>query len=73
MMVVVPVNAEVDEAQHIADENRRQRRERSEVVTRRNLQLQDQDRDQDRENAVAEGFEAVLADAVGGHWVLEVD
>jgi hypothetical protein len=70
MMVVVPVDAEIDETQHIADENRRQRRECGEVMTGRNLQLQHQDRDQNREDAVAESFEAVLADAVCVHSVL---
>ena len=59
-MVVVPVDAEIDEAQQITQELRHQRFQRGEFDTVRHFQFQHHDGDDDGEHAVAEGFEPVL-------------
>src|SRR3954467_14079285 len=60
VMVVVPVDAEVDEAEHIGGERRRERPQRRPVRAGRQAQLEHHDRDQDGDDAVAEGFEPRL-------------
>jgi hypothetical protein len=60
VMVVVPVDAQEEEAQHVAQEDREQRPEREEVRAVRHLQLQDHDRDQDGDHPVAERLHASL-------------
>src|SRR5258707_93241 len=59
-MVVVPVDAEVHEAQDIGEEDRDLMPDRREVAPLRDVQLEDHDRDHDRDHAVAEGLEPVL-------------
>ena len=62
VVVVVPVDADVDEAQHVAQEDRQQRAAApAQVVAVRHLQLQHHDGDDDGEHAVAEGLEPVLS------------
>ena len=58
--MIVPVDADVDKAQHVAQENGKQRLQRFEIVAVRDLQLQHHDGDDDREHTIAEGFEPVL-------------
>jgi hypothetical protein len=64
MMVIVPVDPHVHEAEDIAEEDRQQRPERRQVLAVRNFQLQHHDRDDDGDHAVAERFEPVLAHAL---------
>jgi hypothetical protein len=61
MMVVVPVNAYVDEAQHIAQKYRDQRLKDVEALAMRHLQLQNHDGNDDGDHAIAECFEPALA------------
>ena len=60
VVVVVPVDAQVHEAQHVAQEERRERTQRIEVGPVRDPQLEHHDRDDDGDDAVAEGFHASL-------------
>jgi hypothetical protein len=60
VVVVVPVDADVDEAQHVTEEHRPQRRQRRDAGAVRHFQLQHHDGDQDGDRAVAESFEALL-------------
>src|SRR6266567_7220657 len=60
MVVVVPVDADIHEAQDVGEQGRSNRRECGEVRAVRRLQLQDHDRDDDSDHAVAERFEPAL-------------
>ena len=60
VVMVVPVDADVDEAQHVAQEHREQRLQRGQIGAVRHLQFQHHDGDDDGEHAVAEGFQPVL-------------
>ena len=57
MVMVVPVNADVDETQDVAEEDGQDRFQFGEVGPVRDFQFQHHDSDDDREDAVAEGFE----------------
>src|ERR1041385_8898182 len=61
-MVVVPVDANVDETEHIAEEFRQDRQEVGELrALRGRFQLEHHYGDDDREHAIAECFEPALA------------
>ena len=60
VMVVVPVDAEVDEAQHVAEEHGHERPSAARSVAVRHLQLQHHDGDDDGDHAVAERLEPIL-------------
>lgn len=62
MVMVVPVNAEINEAQYISKENRQQRTQRLEIRPVRHFHFQHHYGDDDGEHPVAECFHAV-----GGH------
>src|SRR5215475_5052507 len=64
MMVVVPVNADVDEAEHVTKKYRGHRVDRLQRVAGRNLQLQHHDGDDDRQHAIAESFQSSLGHRV---------
>src|SRR3982751_5528313 len=61
MVMIVPVDPDVNEAEDVAHEHRGQRREHTQAVAVRNLQLEHHDRDDDCDHAIAECFEPVLA------------
>src|SRR5450759_4047207 len=63
VMVVVPVDGEVGEAQHVADEHVPQPPQVTELVAVRDREPQHHDRDEDGDDAVAESFEPVLRHA----------
>src|SRR5436309_4628099 len=56
VVMVVPVDPQVDEAEDVGEEDRHERREGAHVVAVRDLQLQHQDGDEDGDDAVAEGL-----------------
>ena len=58
-MVVVPINADVGEAQNVAQEHRQQRLQRCPVRPLRHFHFQHHNGDDDGDDAVAEGFEAI--------------
>src|ERR1041385_3093678 len=60
VMMVVPVNANVDEAQNVAQEYRQQRLERAQFDFMRHFELQHHDRDDNSEHAIAEFLKPVL-------------
>ena len=62
--MVVPVDAEKDEAQNIRQEERQDRPERVEIRALRDFQLENHDRDDDRDHAVAERFQPPLGHLV---------
>src|ERR1017187_3766145 len=57
VVMVVPINADVDEAQDVAEEDGQERFQGGEVGGVRDFQFQHHDGDDDGEDAVAEGFE----------------
>ena len=54
VMVIIPVNANVQKAQNVAEKHGQQRSQCSEAVAMRHLHLQYHDRDNDRDHAIAE-------------------
>src|SRR5215467_800980 len=63
VVMIVPVDRDKHEAQHIGQKNGHDGRQRSGLHAMRHLHLEDHDRDDDREYAVGEGFETSLAHA----------
>jgi hypothetical protein len=61
VVVVVPVDAEVGEAQNVGQKNRLLRPQSRQTGAVRRAQLEHADRDDDGQHAVAERFEPVLA------------
>src|ERR1041385_8176576 len=60
VMMVVPVNSDVNETQEIAEEHRQQRHQVLQTVTMRHLHLQHHDGDDDCDHAIAECFQSPL-------------
>lgn len=60
VVMVVPVDAKKNEADHIARENRNQRFQRLERAFLGRVKFKHHDGDQDGENAVTKGFKSVL-------------
>ena len=60
MMMIVPIDAEVDETQHLAEKNRNQRAQGRRVRAERRPQLQHHDGDDDGDHAITEGFHSVF-------------
>src|SRR5438128_2172344 len=60
VVMIVPVDAHVQKAEHVAQEQRHQRQQRGGVAATRHLQLQHHDRDDYGDHAVAEGLETIL-------------
>nr|GFD15727.1 hypothetical protein [Tanacetum cinerariifolium] len=71
VVVVVPINAHVHKAQHVAQEDGQQWPQRRKVVAVRYLEFQHHDSEDDGEHAIAEGFEAGFMHS-SGCWVIEV-
>src|SRR5919108_3596705 len=61
VVMVVPIDAEVDETQHITQKHRDQWRKGLDALTMRHLQLQHHDGDDDGDDAIAECFKPTLA------------
>src|SRR5690242_20594686 len=68
VMVIVPVDTDDGEAQHVYQELRCQRRERFDIRALRRPELQHHDGDDNRQHAVAEGLQASGADEIGCLW-----
>src|SRR5580765_4447038 len=60
-MVIAPVDAEIDEAQHVAQEYRKHGAQGREVDPMGDLQLQHHDGHNDRQHRIAEYFHSRLA------------
>ncbi len=60
MVMVVPIDADVNVTQNIAQEHRQQRLQVGEFGRAGHLQFQHHDGDDDGDDAVAEGFQPVL-------------
>ena len=61
VVVIVPVDAQVDEAQNVAQEDGNQRRESLGTRAVRHFQLQHHDGDEDGDHAITERFESILS------------
>src|SRR5437762_14203334 len=61
MMMVVPVDAQIDEAEHVTRDHGNEWPQRGEIVAVWHLQLQHRDRENDGEHAIAEGFQPAFA------------
>jgi hypothetical protein len=59
-MVIVPIDAEVNKAQHIREKDRYKRPQGFEIGAVRYLELEHHYRDDDRDNGVAERLQACL-------------
>ena len=64
VVMIVPVDAENHEAQHVGEEHRHDRLQRRPVGAVRHLELQHHDRDEDGDHAVAERLEPPFAHRV---------
>ena len=62
VVMVVPVDGEIDKAQDIAQKDGVQAPQRFDVFTVRNFELQNHDGDEDGQHAIAEGLGASLSD-----------
>src|SRR5882724_1677333 len=60
VMVVVPINADVNEAEDVAEENGQLRFERRQAGSFGNFQLEHHNCNDDGDDAVAEGFKPIL-------------
>src|SRR5580658_813955 len=68
MVMIVPVDADVDKAQDVAQEDGSRGPERLQRRAGRNLEVQNHDRDNDCEYAVAESFKTPFVHR-GGFWI----
>src|SRR3989344_3986164 len=73
VMMIVPVNAEIDETQHISQENRQQRTQRGKISAMRHLHFQNHDGDDDGEHGIAERLHPVFThiSSPGGEFLYE--
>ena len=64
--MVVPIDAEIHEAEDVGEEHRAERRERMQIraLVLGHSQLQNHDRDENRDHAVAERLEPAFAHCV---------
>jgi hypothetical protein len=60
VVMVVPIDTEIDEAQNVAEEHGDQRQQRLDAFAVGHLHLQHHDGDDDGDHAVAESFKPVL-------------
>src|ERR1700752_3853703 len=63
VMVVVPVDADVSEAEHVTQEHRQERPNRVQRVAVRRPEFQHHDRDDDGDDAIAERLETAFGHA----------
>src|SRR5450631_3901672 len=61
VVVVVPVDADVDEAEDVAEHYRQDRLQGGKIAAGGHFHLQDHDGDDDGQHAVAEGFQSVCS------------
>jgi len=64
MLMLVPINPDVDEAEHVAHEHGPQWNQRLEIGFVRDFEFQHHYGDDDGDDAVAEGFESVFSHVV---------
>jgi hypothetical protein len=60
MMMIVPVDADVDETQNVAEENRKNGAKHIKGRPVRDFQLEHHNGDDDGQNAIAESFHTIL-------------
>src|SRR5262245_35911576 len=61
MVMIIPIDCQIDEAQYVADEIRSHASEDLPTGAVRHLQLEDHDRDDDGDHAVAESCETIFS------------
>src|SRR5262245_20961381 len=60
VVMIIPINAEVDEAEHVAEKRRHDFDQGTQLRNMRRAELQHHDRDQDGDHAVAERLETLF-------------
>jgi|SRR6185436_20412498 len=60
MMVIVPINTNVNKTQYITDEHGNQRSKIVDIIRMRDFQFEDHNRDNDGKNAITKSFESVF-------------
>jgi hypothetical protein len=61
VVVVIPIDADIDEAQNLAQENRDERLQNRKVSAMRRLHFQHHDRDDDGDHTIAESLKPTLS------------
>src|SRR5690348_14301542 len=61
MVMIVPVNADIDKAEHVADKYRQQWPQGSRIISMRHFHFKHHDGNDDRNDSIAECFQSIFS------------